>query len=226
MDSVPMGRVGQVRQLKIYPQQPVVVDKQNSHRTIGYFGDSFCANSTSQSSWCNVLAEKLNCGTITHWGVGGSSVWHMLLDFHRLSRENKLPEHIVIVYTEQDRIYHPNRLLPIGKAQEESETELEMAADSYLKHLNFTEKNAFQYQSSVQWFDQNTLANLSSHKITQAFSFKIPNFSLTSGKILDYTLMPLYAKNMDDGIADSELCNHMTSKQNLELAEEFAEMLK
>ena len=215
-----------MRQLKIYPQQPVVVNQQNSHRSIGFVGDSFCSNSTSQSSWCNILADKLNCGTITHWGVGGSSVWHMLLDFHRLAEQEKLPEHIVIFYTEQDRIYHPDLLLPIGKAHEESQTDLEVATDSYLKHLNFTEKNAFQYQTSIQWFDQNTLAKLSAHKITQAFSFEIPNFSLTSGKILDYPLMPLYRENIDNGIADSELCNHMTPKQNSDLAQTFAEMLK
>ena len=117
-------------------------------------------------------------------------------------------------------------LLPIGKAHEESETELEMATDSYLKHLNFQEKNAFQYQSSIQWFDQNTLANLTAHKIIQTFSFNIPNFTLTSGKMLDYPLMPLYRKNIDDGVADAELCNHMNPTQNLELAETFAKMLK
>ena len=215
-----------MRQLKIYPQQPVIVDKQNADRTIGYFGDSFCSNSTSQSSWCNILAEKLNCGTITHWGVGGSSVWHMLLEFHKLAQEKKLPEHIVIFYTEQDRIYHPEVLLPIGKAHEESQTDIEIASDSYLKHLDFAEKNAFQYKSSIQWFDQNTLAELTSHKIVQAFSFNIPNFSLTNGKILDYPLMPLYRKNIDNGVTDSELCNHMTPKQNLDLAETFAKMLK
>ena len=215
-----------MKEHKIYPQRPVTVDQKNSGKTIGFFGDSFCANSISEYSWCNLLAKKLNCGTVTHWGVGGTSVWFMLLKFHKLLKENKLPDYIVIFYTHPDRVYHPDKLLPLWALHEQSETELEKATDLYVKHLDFSDKNAFQYNSSIQWFDQNTLKNLDpKHKIIQAFSFEKPDFELTHGKILDYPIMPIYLKNKEEGYKDQDLYNHLTPEQNEDLANKFVNML-
>ena len=215
-----------MRQYKIHPQWPKIINKQHKENTIGFFGDSFCANSISKHSWCIRLAEKLDCGTITHWGVGGTSVWYMFLQFHKLLSEKKLPKHIVVLYTDKDRIYHPDVLLPAWAADEKSETSLEVAADMYHKHLDFKEKNEFQFKSSVQWFDQNTLKVLQSkHKILQVFSFEKPNFKLESGKIFTQPLMPLYLENMRRGIKDNDLINHMTVDQNENLSEQLKSLL-
>ena len=204
----------------------MIINKQKEN-TIGFFGDSFCANSTSEYSWCRRLADKLDCGTITHWGVGGTSVWYMLLKFHKLLELNKLPKYIVLLYTEQDRIYHPDVLLPAGSAAEKSETELEMAADMYRKHLDFEDKNEFQYRSSVQWFDQNTLKALEKdHKIIQAFSFDKPEWHLSSGKIVNEPFCPSYRENKYKGIPNTNLINHMTPEQNEDIAESFSRLLK
>tara|TARA_B100001027_G_C16149571_1_gene277441 strand:- start:84 stop:734 length:651 start_codon:yes stop_codon:yes gene_type:complete len=215
-----------VRQHKIYPQWPKIINKHNQENTIGFFGDSFCANSVSEHSWCLRLANKLDCGTITHWGVGGTSVWYMLLNFHKIILQNKLPKYIVILYTDKDRIYHPDVLLPASSADEKSETELEIATDMYRQHLDFQDKNEFQYRSSVQWFDQNTLKALQKqHKILQMFSFDKPEWGLYSGKIYDQALYPTYFENMQQGIDDKDLINHMTPKQNEDLAEKFSYLL-
>lgn len=215
-----------MRQQKIHPQWPKIIDKQKQEHTIGFFGDSFCADSISEHSWCIKLAEKLDCGTITHWGVGGTSVWYMLLQFHKLLSENKLPKYIVVLYTHHDRIYHPDVLLPAWAAGDKSETQLELATDMYLKYLDFKDKNEFQFNSSVQWFDQNTLKQLQSqHKILQVFSFEKPLFKLNSGKIFSQPLMPIYLENMRQGIQDKDLINHMTPDQNADLAEKFSNLL-
>ena len=214
-----------VREYSIYPQRPIVVDQERT-KTIGYFGDSFCANSISDKSWCNILAKKLGCGTITHWGVGGTSLWTMLLTFQKLLDQNKLPFYIVIFYTHPDRIYHPNKLLPLWATEEKSETELEKATDLYIKHLDFKEKNAFQYMSAIQWFDQNILSKLESkHKIVQAFSFENPGFDLASGKILAEPMMPTYLKNKENGCKDEDLYNHLTPEQNIKMADKLVNML-
>ena len=151
----------------------------------------------------------------------------MLLKFNKLLESNQLPKYIVILYTEQDRIYHPDVLLPAGSAAEKSETELELAADMYRKHLDFKHKNELQYRSSVQWFDQNILKELETdHKIIQAFSFEKPAWQLSSGKVMREQFFPKYIENMNKGIADSNLINHMTAEQNEEMAESFNKLFK
>ena len=96
----------------------------------------------------------------------------------------------------------------------------------YLKYLDFKDKNEFQFHSSVQWFDQNTLKQLQSqHKILQVFSFEKPLFKLNSGKIFSQPLMPIYLENMRQGIQDKDLINHMTPDQNVDLAEKFSNLL-
>ena len=216
-----------MRQQKIHPQWPRIIDKQKQENTIGFFGDSFCANSTSEHSWCIKLANRLDCGKITHWGVGGTSVFYMLLNFQKLVAKKTLPKHIVILYTEPDRIYHPDVLLPVWASDEKSVTELEIASDLYRKHLDFKDLNQFQYQSSVQWFDQNILSKLQNeHKIIQIFSFEKPNFELHSGKIFSQALYPNYFENMRQGIPDKNLFNHMTPDQNENLAESLSIIFK
>ena len=57
--------------------------------TIGYFGDSFCANDTKYS-WTDILANKLNA-KIVNRGKVGSSIWTAILDFENLKNSEKLP---------------------------------------------------------------------------------------------------------------------------------------
>ena len=42
-------------------------------KTIGFFGDSFCAGREPES-WCVLLASKLNAKVVS-WGEPGRSIW-------------------------------------------------------------------------------------------------------------------------------------------------------
>ena len=205
----------------IHPQRPITID-DTSDASIGYFGDSFCADSVNQSSLCNILAKKLRCGVITHWGVGGTSVWYMMLRFMDMHRKKTLPRNIIIVYTEHSRIYHPEKILPINHASETSHTELERSCDLYLKNLDFDNLNRFRYTACVQWFDQNILRELTKdHNILQAFGFDAMGIKLTSGHVLDYTFQPLHQKNLEAGMEEDQLINHLTAEQNIMIAEDI-----
>ena len=50
-------------------------------KTIGFFGDSFCAGREPES-WCVLLANRLNV-RITHWGEPGRSVWSTFFKFNQ-----------------------------------------------------------------------------------------------------------------------------------------------
>ena len=56
-------------------------------KTIGFFGDSFCAGREPES-WCVLLANQLNA-QITHWGEPGRSVWSTFFKFNQLNKANR-----------------------------------------------------------------------------------------------------------------------------------------
>ena len=78
-------------------------------KTIGYFGDSFCAGREPES-WCVLLADSLNA-KITHWGEPGKSIWTTFFKFNQLNKLNRLPDVCVLCYTEPYRLYHPSLIL-------------------------------------------------------------------------------------------------------------------
>jgi hypothetical protein len=208
-----------------YPMFPIVINKQ-LNKSIGYFGDSFCANSTNEESYCNIVARSLGCGVISHFGVGSSSIWHMFFSFMEMKKQNKLPDNIVIVYTNPDRFYHPEKALPMWALSEKSETPLEHACDMYIKHLHCPELNKFQHKACIEWFDQNVLKPLTSnHNIVQIFAFDKFDIEINSSPLLDYNLMPLYQKCKDDGLKDNVLYNHMSKEQNQKVASDLLDKL-
>ena len=50
--------------------------------TIGFFGDSFCAD-RRQGSWCNLFAEKIGCGAPVCYGQEGDSIWSTFIKFNK-----------------------------------------------------------------------------------------------------------------------------------------------
>ena len=50
-------------------------------KTIGFFGDSFCA-SNQPESWCNILQEKLGANRIRWFGKPGNSIWSVFFQFN------------------------------------------------------------------------------------------------------------------------------------------------
>ena len=78
-------------------------------KTIGFFGDSFCAGREPES-WCVLLADRLNA-QITHWGEPGRSIWSIFFKFNQLNKANRLPDICVLCYTEPYRLYHTSLIL-------------------------------------------------------------------------------------------------------------------
>ena len=78
-------------------------------KTIGFFGDSFCAG-REPDSWCVLLAKKLNANVV-HWGEPGKSIWSTFINFNNFRLNNDLPSFIIFCYTEPFRLYHPKIIL-------------------------------------------------------------------------------------------------------------------
>ena len=60
-------------------------------KTIGYFGDSFCA-SNQPESWCNILQEKLGAGSVRYFGNPGRSIWSVFFEYNKLIEQNAVPD--------------------------------------------------------------------------------------------------------------------------------------
>ena len=52
-------------------------------KTIGFFGDSFCA-SNQPESWCNILQERLGADRIRWFGNPGRSIWSVFFQYNKL----------------------------------------------------------------------------------------------------------------------------------------------
>jgi len=79
-------------------------------KTIGFFGDSFCA-SNQPESWCNILQKRLCYDRIRHFGEPGRSIWSVFFKFNQLIEQDKVPDISVFCWTEPYRLYHPNLIL-------------------------------------------------------------------------------------------------------------------
>ena len=76
-----------------------MMEQRTSRNTIGFFGDSFCAESTN-TSWTTLLADKLQAD-IVNVGRGGSSIWTAILDF---LDTNNIPDYLIFCWTNPRRL--------------------------------------------------------------------------------------------------------------------------
>jgi hypothetical protein len=196
-------------------------------KTIGFFGDSFCAGREPES-WCVLLADRLNA-RIVHWGEPGRSVWSTFFKFNQLNRANRLPDICVLCYTEPYRLYHPSITLTANTEPVEGvDTNVYKALEQYWVHLHNYEKDELSYEYAIQWFDQHVLKTINK-EIIQLWSFrpfetagKDAKIKLTTGIFIDESMLTFSKQNstLDDwkksGIRN--LCdrgiNHMTIEQN------------
>ena len=79
-------------------------------KTIGFFGDSFCA-SNQPESWCNILQEKLGANRIRWFGNPGRSIWSVFFEYNKLIEQNAVPDISIFCWTEPYRLYHPKHIL-------------------------------------------------------------------------------------------------------------------
>ena len=79
-------------------------------KSIGFFGDSFCA-SNQPESWCNILQQKLGANRIRWFGNPGRSIWSVFFQYNKLIEQNNVPDISIFCWTEPYRLYHPSLIL-------------------------------------------------------------------------------------------------------------------
>ena len=188
-------------------------------KTIGFFGDSFCA-SNQPESWCNILQQKLDARRIRWFGNPGKSIWSVFFQFNKLIEQNRVPDISIFCWTEPHRLYHPELILSIGTQPLEGvDPNIYKTLDNYWKYLHNTEKSEIAYEYALKYYDQNVLSKVDK-QIVQMWSFKPDkDIKLTTGTFIDESMFE-FSKSA--GVKDGwgiDTINHMTEEQNQQWAE-------
>jgi hypothetical protein len=151
-------------------------------KTIGFFGDSFCAERRNAhsllyryDSYMIKLEEYYNLKTV-NVGHGGSSVWDLILNQYK-PLEHNLPDVCVFVWTKPGRLYHKTeRSLSIGHVMKPKIYSYNIfrkgvwdAAKAYYTHLYDHDKETLEYRAILKYFDEEVLSKISS-KIVHLWS--------------------------------------------------------
>ena len=191
-------------------------------RTIGFFGDSFCAD-RSKESWCTILSDLLGCDYPVSFGEPGQSIWSVFFKFNELIRQNQVPNISIFCWTEPYRLYHPKLVLTANTvAPAHADPMVYKTLDNYWRYLHSYEKDEMCYSYALQYYDQNILSKLKS-QIVQMWSFrpfetadKDAGIQLKSGTFIDESMFA-FGGNKPGHSVNIELqqnINHMTVDQN------------
>ena len=206
-------------------------------KTIGFFGDSFCAGREPES-WCVLLADQLNA-QITYWGEPGRSIWSIFFKFNQLNKANRLPDICVLCYTEPYRLYHPSLILSANTQPVAGvDPKIYEALEQYWTHLHNYDKDELSYEYAVKWFDHDVLSKIKNKTIVQMWSFrpfetagKYVGIKLKSGIFIDESL---YASSLTENTLaggatmpwGSGIINHMSEEQNKLWADKVYTIIK
>ena len=208
-------------------------------KSIGFFGDSFCA-SNQPESWCNILQNKLGAKRIRWFGEPGRSIWTTMMKFNKLIETEQVPDISIFCWTEPYRMYHPELIMTANTEPVEGiDPRIYHALEDYWKYLQNYEKDEMSYEYSLRYYDQNILSKVKS-EIVQMWSFKPvetndkdAGIKLQTGVVIDQSLMSFSKEGKDDGwrtrgiINECDLgVNHMTVQQNKQWAEKIYERLR
>ena len=189
-------------------------------KTIGFFGDSFCADNISDS-WCNILSQKLGCDHPVCFGEPGRSIWSVFFKFNQLIKQDKIPDILVFCWTEPYRLYHPDLTLSANtQPMDGVNPHIYQTLENYWKYLHSYEKDEMAYEYALRYYDQNILSKVDK-KIIQMWSFrpfetagKDAGIKLNSGVFIDKSMFS-FSKLSDD----TGTINHMTPEQNQQWAD-------
>ncbi len=195
-------------------------------KTIGFFGDSFCAD-TTEASWCNILSDKIGCGEPVCHGRKGESIWGTFFKFNKRIRQDNVPDVSVFCWTEPYRLYHPRMILTANVIPSKDEDpKVYKAMDDYWKYLHDYDKDELAYEYSLKHYDQNVLSRVNK-KIIQLWSFrpfetanKNANIRLNTGLFVDKSL---YSTAKEDRGKD-KVINHMSQEMNKTLANQLVDI--
>ena len=189
-------------------------------KTIGFFGDSFCA-SNQPESWCNILQQRLGCDRIRHFGEPGRSIWSVFFKFNELIRKNRVPDIAIFCWTEPYRLYHPELVLSANTEPLEGvDPAVYKTLDNFWKHLHSYDKDEMAYEYALRHYDQNILSQVQS-QIIQTWSFrpfetagKNAGIQLQTGVFIDESLFAFSKNNKERDGWGAGTINHMTVEQN------------
>jgi hypothetical protein len=188
-------------------------------KTIGFFGDSFCAGREPES-WVVLLAKKLNA-KIVNYGDPGRSIWTTFFKFNSRIKQDIVPDFSIFCWTEPYRLYHPKHILSANTEPLEGvDPNIYKALEQYWIHLHNYDKDEMAYEYALKHYDQNILSEVKSD-IVQMWSFrpfetagKDAGIKLTAGKFIDESMFS-FSKSAGekDGWGVGTI-NHMTEQQN------------
>lgn len=196
-------------------------------KTIGFFGDSFCAD-TTESSWCNIFSNKIGCGDPVCHGSKGESIWGTFFKFNKRIKQDEVPDISVFCWTEPYRLYHPRMILTANVIPSKDEDpNVYKTLDNYWKYLHNYDKDELAYEYSLKHYDQNVLSKVNK-KVIQLWSFrpfetakKDANIQLQTGLFVDESL---YRTAMDKDKSEHKFINHMSQEYNKTLANRLVDI--
>jgi len=148
-----------------------------TNTTIGFFGDSFCSDisndhsiNNNYSTYLTKVSNHFNA-TITNTGVGGSSVWDLILIQFKQQLEKGLPDICVFVWTDMQRLFDRKYRNINFRTSEYTSTPEHDAAKQYFYHLYDDEKHRLEYMSLLYYFDTVILPNHPNSKFVHLWSF-------------------------------------------------------
>lgn len=170
---------------------------------IGFYGDSFCCEISNPHSilkgydtYIKKLQNYYNA-EIVHLGVGGSSVWDLILNQFD---SNNIPDICIFCWTDPNRLYHKNvrnitySNLKNKKIKDYKLTDLFYyntisAAKKYFDYLHDYEKARIEYQAALQYFDKNILNNVT-NRVIHLWSFE-NSYQWSTGIVINDPLCSL-----------------------------------
>jgi hypothetical protein len=189
--------------------------------TIGYFGDSFCAERinghsilNSYDSYMVKLEKHYGCKTV-HTGIGGSGVWDLIIN--QFNMLDTVPDVCVFFWTKPGRLFHREvRKLSVGHVLQPKwysynpfKKPVYDAARGYYLHLQDWEKEQLEYLSAIEYFDRHTLSKLNS-KIVHLWCVDVGNYKFVNGVEIRPALYNLSMINSTPDAMDSDpRCNHL-----------------
>lgn len=193
-------------------------------KTIGFYGDSFCAD-PSEQSWTNIISKKLNA-TIVNKGKNGHSIWTAILDFIK----NPTPTYSIFCWTSPHRLYHPK--YPTNPHSQSIDEEFDDALKKHFTFLWHEEKEILNYKWTIEYFNENILKNAKTNLI-QCNCFNQKDFgsdiliNFTQGKIFPKDLLAFSGFTIQDHIEKKnlDLINHMSPEKNLLLSTEIYNLI-
>jgi hypothetical protein len=198
-------------------------------KTIGYFGDSFCAERINghsllhrYDSYMVKLEKHYGCTTV-NTGIGGSGVWDLIIN--QFNALEKVPDVCVFFWSKPGRLFHREvRQLSVGHVLQTKwysynpfKKPVYDAARGYYLHLLDWEKEQLEYLSAIEYFDRHTLSKLNS-KIIHFWCVDTGNHRFINGVEFHPALYNLSLINSTPDAMDSDpRCNHLEGDAKNEL---------